>query len=189
MRIPHAVGRSCRKLLLSLMLAAPKLLAQVITVTTTNATGPGSLADAINQANAATGPHIITLAVNAVYSYTLPDNFWYGPNALPPIASDVTIEGNGATLQRATGNRLRFFYVGADPNNPATTNYNSPGAGKLTLRHLTLTNGLALGGDGGGGGAGMGGAIFNQGILVLDSVSLTGNTAQGGMADVRLGVA
>src|SRR5208283_322947 len=124
--------------------------------------------------------HLITLASNTVYSFSNVDNYWYGPNALPPIAADITIEGNGARLQRITTNGLRFFYVGADPNNPATTNYNSPGPGKLTLRHLTLAGGLSAGGTGGGGGAGMGGAIFNQGFLLLDSVTLRDNTAQGG---------
>ena len=80
--------------------------------------------------------------------------------------------------------RLRFFYVGADPSSPWTTNYNSPGAGRLTLRNLTLRYGLAKGGDSysGGGGAGMGGAIFNQGVLVLDSVALISNVAREGFS-------
>lgn len=151
-----------------------------ISVTTTAPSGPGSLASAINQADIFATPHLVTLASNAIYSVSNADNYWYGPNALPPVAADITIEGNGATLQVSNTNRLRFFYVGADPNNPATTNYNTPGPGKLTLRHLTLTGGKAVGGIGGGGGAGMGGAIFNQGILVLDSVTLCNNTAQGG---------
>ncbi len=152
-----------------------------ISVTTTNFSGSGSLGSSIKLANLAPGPHVINLPTNAIFNYTTPDNFWYGPNALPPIATDITIEGNGATLVRATTNRLRFFYVRADPNNPATANYNSPGPGKLTLRAtFTLTNGLALGGIGGGGGAGMGGAIFSQGVLILDGVTLVGNTAQGG---------
>lgn len=170
----------CLAVCLSLAVPARAQVSSNILVTTTAAGGPGSLADAINQANSNSGAHIITLLTNAVFGYTTPDNFWYGPNALPAIASDITIEGNGSVLIRTTTNRLRFFYVGADPNNPATSSYNSPGAGKVTLRHLTLTNGLALGGIGGGGGAGMGGAIFNQGILVLDSVTLVGNAAVGG---------
>ncbi|EEF61997.1 hypothetical protein Cflav_PD4660 [Pedosphaera parvula Ellin514] len=143
------------------------------------ADGP-SLQAAITQANSSGGAHTIVLSTNATYGFNTPDNYWYGPNALPPIASDITIEGNGSIIQRTTTSRLRFFYVGADPGNPATVGYNSPGAGKLTLRHLTLTNGLALGGNGGGGGAGMGGAIFSQGTLILDAVTLSRNVAQGG---------
>ncbi|WP_160164480.1 hypothetical protein [Pedosphaera parvula] len=147
---------------------------------TNYAADASSLRDAINLANTNPGPHVIILATNAVYSCSNVDNFWYGPNALPPIASDITIEGNGAVMVRSATSRLRFFYVGADSNTLASLNYNSPGAGKLTLRNLILTNGLALGGNGGGGGGGMGGAIFNQGILILYSVTFSGNTAQGG---------
>ena len=151
-----------------------------IVVSTTTPTGPGSLDAAIKQADIFGTPHVITLASNVVYAFSNADNYWYGPDALPPVSADITIEGNGARLERSTTNGLRFFYVGADPNNPSTTNYNSPGPGKLTLRHLTLAGGLSVGGTGGGGGAGMGGAIFNQGILVLDAVTLCNNVAQGG---------
>ncbi|NJL69597.1 MAG: DUF4347 domain-containing protein [Microcoleus sp. SM1_3_4] len=119
----------------------------------------GGLVWAINQANATPEPDTIVLG-GGTYSFATVNNWWYGPNALPAIASDITIEGNGANLTRSRDDRLRLFYVGAiDPN------YHSPGAGSLTLRNLTLQNGLALGGTSflGGGGAGMGGAIFNQG--------------------------
>ena len=49
---------------------------------------------------------------------------------------------------------------------------------------MTLEGGLAQGGrsDLGGGGAGMGGAIFNQGTVVIDDSTLTDNVAQGGNA-------
>jgi hypothetical protein len=120
------------------------------------------------------------------FSSDTPDNFWYGPNALPPIASAITIEGNGATLAVTPGvsPRLRFFFVGADPlGSGPTPGYNTPGAGSLTLHRLSLSGGRQKGGDSGtigGGGAGMGGAIFNQGSLTLDAVTLYGNTATGG---------
>lgn len=146
---------------------------------------------AINTANANPDPDTITLTCST-YSFTTVNNFWYGPNALPEIKSDITIEGDGATLQIG-GNpvRLRFFYVGADPARASTLGFHTPGAGSLTLRNLTLTGGRqqgGLGGDGtnagaavlGGGGAGMGGAIFNQGALTLDRVTLSDNKATGG---------
>ncbi len=121
---------------------------------------------------------------------------WYGPSALPAIATAITIQGNGAALmatQPATPDEasgagynpdFRFFYVGADPGSASTQGYTTPGAGSLTLENLTLSGGEALGGAavGTGGGAGMGGAIFNQGSLVLDAVTLTGDSAQGGAA-------
>ena len=124
-------------------------------------------------------PTRLSLGANCVYDLKAVDNWWYGPNGLPPIASDITIEGNGATIQRnemSQPNRLRFFYVGADPvNNPFSLDFNTPGAGTLTLRNLTLKKGRQQGGDGsagGGGGAGMGGAIFNHGTLRLENVTL-----------------
>jgi hypothetical protein len=132
-------------------------------------------------------PYTIQLH-NVIYRMASADNYWYGPNALPPIASNIIIEGNGATLAitDSTIVRLRFFYVGADPTAAATLNFNTPGAGNLTLHNLMLAGGKQKGGDTyfGGGGAGMGGAIFNQGSLTLGSVTLTGNSASGGNGQV-----
>ena len=135
---------------------------------------------------ATAGSNVIDLPVDGAIAYSTdaPDNFWYGPNALPPIASTIVIEGNGSTLSITPGAspRLRFFFVGADAQSTATPGYNTPGRGLLTLRYLTLTGGRQKGGDSfySGGGAGMGGAIYNQGTLLLDSVTLTSNTAIGG---------
>ncbi len=76
-----------------------------------------------------------------------------------------------------------MFFVAADPTDPNTPDFTSPGAGSLTLEDLSVTGGDAQGGNGvgpGGGGAGMGGAVFNQGQLTLDQVTLDQNTAVGG---------
>lgn len=113
----------------------------------------------------------------------------FGPNAFPPIVGNVTIEGNGVTLQRAAGTDVepfRFFYV-AGPTVKAFTMQ----AASLTLRNLVLAGGLAQGGHGGdgsvgfadsasektvlvggggGGGLGAGGAIFSHGKVLLDHV-------------------
>ncbi len=137
----------------------------------------------------------IVLQAGATYTLMQPDapqfSFmdrasWYGPNGLPPIASRITIEGNGATIARSPfSSPFRLFFVGAGPGSPNST-YTAPppGPGVLTLRDVTLEGGWAKGGDsfGGGGGAGMGGAIFSQGTLVIDHSTLTGNAAQGGSA-------
>ena len=149
---------------------------------------PASLKAAITTANSSTGPDTVVLGSSCVYRLSTQDNFWYGPNGLPPIASDITIEGNGSTIARRglTINnqppKFRLFFVGADPANIATLNYTTPGAGRLTLRDVTLSGGLARGGNalGGGGGAGMGGAIFSQGVVVIERSTLTSNTAAGG---------
>lgn len=158
----------------------------------------GMLRTAIDEANDNPGPDTIELSAGCVYSYLdVPVDrryYWYGPSALPAIASDITIVGNGATIERAAAATLpfRLFYVAPDPADPKTLDYHGPaqgpdapaaaGAGKLTLTDLTLRGGFMEGGysDWAGGGAGLGGAIFNQGDLVLDGVTLTGNEARGG---------
>jgi hypothetical protein len=123
----------------------------------------------------------------SAYVLTSPDNYLYGPNGLPAIASDITINGNGAVIERLGSTPFRIFYVsgGLDPLPP----------GQLTLNNLTVEGGLAQGGSGGGGltggggAAGLGGAIFNQGTLTLAGVTLTQNIAKGGAGgNVELGV-
>ncbi len=137
---------------------------------------------AINTANGNNDPsgNTVNLLPGAVYTLIAPDNFLYGPDGLPAISSNLTINGQGATIQRgsAAGTPLfRFFYVSGGLSGLP--------AGSLTLQNVTLTGGLARGGggggfNGGGGGLGAGGAIFNQGTLTLNGVTLTGNAAQGG---------
>ncbi|MFN8490264.1 MAG: hypothetical protein U0350_21935 [Caldilineaceae bacterium] len=176
-------------LLLTAMLCwLPSLPAQAAVMPV--ACDAAALIAAINTANASPEPDTLNLTAGCTYTFTQVDNWWYGPNALPAIASAITIEGNGAILKipqvDATGapiRRLRFFYVGADPLANGTFGFNTPGAGHLTLHNLTLTGGHQKGGDGGdnhGSGAGMGGAIFNQGYLTLTAVTLINNRAAGG---------
>src|ERR1039458_9244293 len=53
-------------------------------------------------------------SVGATYTLNRVDDYWFGPDGLPPISAKVTIEGNSATITRsnATGTpRFRFFYV------------------------------------------------------------------------------
>ena len=61
----------------------------------------------------------------------------------------------------------------------------------LTLRGLTLRNGLAQGGNskGGGGALGAGGAIFNQGSVTIDACTFADNNALGGSGGVGTGAA
>ena len=138
-----------------------------------------ALVSAITDANGASGPTTITLTPGCTYTLTAPADRWYGPDGLPAIKNTITVDGNGATIKRSGSTPFRFFFVGA------TAGLASPGPGNLTLQDLTLTGGLAKGGDGGqsdngGGGGGMGGAIFNQGTLTLSRVTISDNTAQGG---------
>jgi len=144
-----------------------------------------TLRDAVNAANNSGGDNIIVLQQGAVYDLTQVDNNWYGPNALPAISSDITIIGNGATIQRdsaSTTPAMRLFYVSGGLAGELSSPVNPGSPGNLTLQNLTLQNGLAQGGssDGGGGGMGAGGAIFNQGELTIDQVTLTNDEAIGG---------
>src|ERR1700710_438871 len=61
-----------------------------------------SLAAAITTANTSSvGPDAVQLGAGCTYMLTAGDNNGFGPNGWPPIASDITIEGNGATITRA----------------------------------------------------------------------------------------
>src|SRR5215470_2242505 len=137
----------------------------------------------IEAANAAAPtPVTITLTTACTYDLTTaapPEDlgFWYGPNGLPAITGNVTIQGQGATIERSasTVENFRIFAVVSDETLGVS--------GSLTLVNLTLANGVALGGsgaDGGGGGAGLGGCIYTQGNLTLSGVALTGCQAVGG---------
>src|SRR5262245_55276421 len=162
-----------------------------LTPSTTLNVGPTvqDLIAKINTADRTSGPVTLILPANNVYVLTQPNNpttnpsagredqNWYGPNGLPAIDNDITIQGNGATIQRSADTPpFRLFYVSGG----------LPGQlppGRLTLENLTLQGGLAQGGDGywgGGGGLGAGGAIFNQGTLILKGVTLYANIALGG---------
>jgi hypothetical protein len=150
-----------------------------------------SLPEAIIAANNTAGADTIILSAQT-YTISTPNNWWYGPTGLPPISSEITIEGNGAIVERSTSatNFRLFFVMGGFHTGGSGKVAVAPGS--LTLRNLTLGNGVARGGQGGdgnstssgvsgggGGGLGAGGAIFNQGTLLLSGCTLINNTAQG----------
>ena len=149
-----------------------------------NGTGSGLVGDlryCISQANFS-GPSTIQFdpslgagTVDLQFFTNPPIGSFPGPTALV-VSGDVAIVGTGQTITRdAAAAAFRLFLV--------------TGSGNLTLENLTLTNGLAQGGDGGGsqpgvtgggGGAGLGGAVYNQGQLSLLACTLTGDQAVGG---------
>src|SRR5262249_324764 len=58
------------------------------------------LITAITNANSQTGIYVGANVINltsSTYTFTAPADFWYGPDALPAVSSDITINGNGAT--------------------------------------------------------------------------------------------
>ena len=114
----------------------------------------------------------------------------YGPTATPVIFSNITIQGNGATIQLAAGSpNMRAFTVGFDQLDLSSGSIS--GWGNLTLQNVTIQAFTVKGGDGavdgGGGGLGPGGAIYvdgsgssgTSGLTVVNS-TFTNNGAVGG---------
>jgi hypothetical protein len=157
------------------------VLAATYTVSNTQNSGAGSLRQAILDANASGAPAGIvgaanTINVSASGTIALTD-------ALPMVFSNLTINGNGITVDG--GNAHRCFFVSGLP----TTPNGDPQAISVTLQNMQLNHCRARGGDGGsasvsgGGGAmGAGGALFvnTNASLMVSRVSFTANAAQGG---------
>jgi hypothetical protein len=94
-----------------------------------------------------------------------------GPTATPIITSDITIQGNGATLQWVSPSQAaRAFAVYT--------------GGNLTISEMLITGFVAKGGNGasgGGGGMGAGGAIYvESGALTVINCTFSNNGALGG---------
>ena len=113
---------------------------------------------------AGSGADILTLAAGA---YNVADSYasYNGNTGLPQITSPITIEGNGATIDRSGAAVYRLFALNS--------------TGNLTLNDLMLTDG-AMTTDVGGG------AIYNNGgTLTINDSFLSGHSAtnsQGGGA-------
>jgi hypothetical protein len=119
-----------------------------------------SLRAALDAANAA-GGGVIRLAAGSVHRLTgtAAVNGLEGGSGLPSVSAEVTIEGNGAIVERSPA-----------PGTPAFRIFHVTPQGRLTLRDLTVRNGLADGYTDGGG-------LWNTGTLVLERVTVTGNAA------------
>jgi hypothetical protein len=157
------------------------------------ATSTSQLIADINYANTNSGNFTINLT-DSTYDFTSADNNTFGPNALPVITGNITINGNGAVLARdaslGTKTPFRFFYIaGSQVASPAGSQSIVTATGTLTLENLTLEGGLTEGGNSGtgGGGLGAGGAIFNMGNLTLNGVTLEQNDAVGGSSGTGTG--
>jgi hypothetical protein len=144
-----------------------------LTVTSPGDSGPGTLRQAILDANNETahpGPDTIGFApalAGATISLTTRDPAAAdGPSAFA-VSSSITIDGGSAGVTVARS---------AAGGTPAFRLFDVAASGALTLQHLTLRGGLAQGfGD-----ASTGGAIFNQGSLRVSASTLAGNSAAPG---------
>jgi predicted outer membrane repeat protein len=141
---------------------------QQVSAATFTVTTPAQLIAAINNANNETlYPGQDTIYISGTLSFSTSNNTSNGPNALPVITSDVVIGGSGQTttfITRTGTNKFRFFKVAS--------------SGKLTLRRLTLSNGNA----GGSFSDISGGAVWNDGTLVIQSADFRDNRADYGGA-------
>jgi hypothetical protein len=127
----------------------------------------------ISAANKAGGANtiVLTAPTTSPYVLTAVNNTAdkNGANGLPVIGGKhgggtLTIQGNGDTIERSTAS-----------GTPAFRLFDVAGGGSLALQNVTLQDGLATG----SGAAADGGAIYNQGTLVLSGVTVQFNTAQG----------
>ena len=113
---------------------------------------------------AGSGDDIIQLSGEARYRLTEVDNRLDGPNGLPSIFTTITIEGNGAIVERDMNNLddFRIFHVG--PNGNLTLNGLTVQQGQITVTDATIQNG---------------GSIFNEGILSITNSAFLNNQSQG----------
>jgi len=164
----------------ALMLLAVSLACS-LTSTTVDCNVP-DLISAINHANTNPAHSTLELDPGCTYTLTAVDNtatssfdgstFDYGDNGLPQITTQITINGNDATIIRESGvPSFRIFFI--------------TDTGNLTINDLTLENGFADGTYPGGGSefSGSGGAIYSSySTLEVNNSTLQGNqaTADGG---------
>ncbi len=131
-----------------------------ITVDGTNCT----LIEAIESANndnaagngCTDGSGADTITLQSDVTLTAENNNTDGPNGLPSITSQITIEGAGHTVQRSNASgtpNFRIFHVAS--------------SGDLTLNNTIVT--------GGSSGDNKGGAIYNNGTMTVSNSTTSGN--------------
>lgn len=153
-RSAMAAAASGAALTLGVALAAgPPAQAATFNVTTLGDSGPGTLRQAIEDANGAAGADTVTFQAGLTGTITL-------TSGQLEITDSLDVQGPGAAVISVSGNNAsRVFYL-----------YNSAAEIAVTISGLTVT----------GGNANIGGGIANfDEDLVLDGLVITGNTASG----------
>lgn len=137
-----------------------------------------------------TGPFTIELVANEVYNVTevVDTNLSGYPAGLPVISSDLTINGNGATIRGSAGSPplslLTIYLATVTVNNvtlqsSSTVGYGGGGGaiynynGTLNLNYSTISGNVA--GSGGGG-------VYNGGTATITYSTFSNNSAQQGGA-------
>lgn len=171
-QLQHRMAWSLAGAALLLALGQGMATAATITVTTNNpniaSDGQCLLIEAIVNANndaatfpdcaAGSGADTIVLPGNTNLTLNSVNGFLYGtnngPHGLPPIASQITIEGNGATISRQ-GSAPAFGLIAVRFS------------GALTLQNVTLNGGSSFGG------------LFSNGTVSIKNSTISGNTGGG----------
>ena len=131
--------------------------------------GTAGLIARINDANTGGGANTINLAAGCTYTLTAVNNSTAnGANGLPLITSDLTINGNGATIARDTAGGTPDFGL-----------FEVDGVGAaLRLNAVTLSGGVAF-----SSGIGTGGAVaLYSGVVTATNSSFANNSAAYGGA-------
>jgi hypothetical protein len=153
-------------LLATMLVITPVAQAAQAATTVSIANGDvASLTAAINAANGGS-PQVINLATGGDYVLTtaIYDQWNVNASGLPEIMGDVTIHGNGATLERSSADGTPAFGV-----------LDVGSAGSLKIDNITIT-----GGNNANPWYQNGGGIYNHGTLTVTNSTITGNTAPGG---------
>ena len=158
--------------------------AATFSVTNLNDAGPGSLRQAVSDANGSAGADVITFQAGLTGTITLTSGQLSVYNAVDiqgPGAAALTVDGNNAS---------RVFYLYADSSGVDVTlsgltiahGSDTNGGGildngeNLTLDHVVIQNNAATGKGGRGGGVDVEGS---SGSLTLLDSTISGNTATG----------
>lgn len=170
-------------------LIAVRLSAATFTVTNTNPSGPGSLPDAVAQANALAGPHTINVTATGTVTLTTPLTLTQamtinGPVATPP---SFIIDGGGTT---------RLIQVSPTAAGPMSLNYLTlthghvdsvkggaivvPSGRTLNLDHCVVTANSTSGSSDSDPYLAAGGALSVLGTLTAQNSTFSDNTTAGG---------
>ncbi len=157
-------------LVLSPLASAVDMIINTTNPTISNGDGKCSLIEAINNANAdSSSIHIDcpagvgadTLILSAdTYTLNTPDII-NRDNGLPRINSDITIQGNGAIIERAANASTEFRII--EVNTDA----------QLSLDQVTISGGKS---------SSSGAGILNFGTIILTNIIVRGNSSNGNVA-------
>jgi WD40 repeat protein len=128
---------------------------------------PTSSAEFIATLSQAGGTTTICLAPDATYTLDTFQTDFFGKTGLPPIQGNITIEGNGAIIERAA-NTTEFFRL-----------FGVSSTGSLTLKNITLRGGN-IDQNAGAAMVNVGGTVTLENVTITDNAATNASDSQGG---------